>query len=101
MFIDYRLFYVDIILGEGTKLRLKCSAKLLPHSLKKLAEMFNVTRKLTFPYEILQDRALFLNNTFSAAYRDVSIKFGHRPKTLLLRYARADCQALLEVLTNF
>ena len=98
IFIDYKLFSVTISVG-GDNWYLKCSAKLIPWPLAKIASEFKTPPKILFPYEELtvayldRGKPISIQDGLSVIRLDLGLG--------LKLYARRDCLILKQTLTKY
>ena len=109
--IDYNIYYIKLIYS-GTKIELRCSYKIIPLSLKTLADTHLESKKYVFPYRILHEdyvnlQYVELNKQMFNNYEDwVSyVKSGAnttvQPSTLIKNYCESDVKLLKKVVTLF
>lgn len=109
--IDYTIYYIKLTYN-GTKIELRCSYKVIPLSLRALANIHLESKKYVFPYKILHEdyiklqcvrlnEYMFNNHEDWVDYIKSGASTTVQPSTLIKNYCESDVKLLKEIVTLF
>lgn len=108
-FMEKSSIYTITILYNDMKIIFKCSYKILPSSLKKIAESFKLKKKLPFPYKLINEKNIFnkkeeiFKNSFNSEKEYYEFfNVNNKKKTInIKKYTIKYCSRDVEITLNF